>query len=1036
MKTYFSMFALFALASVSADAATIHADGSTCSLADAIVAANTDTATGGCGAGDPGADAIVLDGEVTLVSVDPTSTLHGGLGAGLPDVTDDLTIVAGLAAVIRRDPALTCDPSTADPVFRFLQLESGSLTLDGLSFENGCFVGGGASNEGGGIRAAASTELTLTDVTVGTFSAFTTSGSLEGGFLHTEGDQLTVTGSSFQSVVTEPSEALQGGLIYTRADSVTIRDSSFSDLEATTTASSMQGGVLFLSGGQSLLEGLTFEDIDIRNVVSQQGGAIYTASAGSFTLRGSSFRRIDVLSTSGASLQGGGLYAGTDTVRLSEVVFSDFEVFAGGGCSGGALFSNRGGPFEGIVVERVRCSSDREVAGAAAAFFSSDVTLRDCVFRDNEGLGVTASRGGGVTGNGFTLIERCAFVNNRLGPTLSLAATDMTGGGLYAGAVGLLRNVTFAGNVLEGGSGVSSGQDGGSVLGGGLFVDFFGQTSKLAAVTVTGNQVIAGEGAPGFSNGEALGAGVFVKENHTLEIVGSVLSGNTRHEGDGTDLAEDDCHVDGTLTSLGFNVVESPGGGCDLAAFGDITGIDPALYPVGDYGCGQPLPDGTCVPTAAIDQTSWAVDWGSCGDVGIGEDARRLPRRQDIAGVTNLTADACDAGAFEAQDRDGDGVTDVPDLCPDDPDPDQSDGDGDLVGDACDACLGDDASGDSDGDLVCDDSDLCPGFDDGLDADLDLVPDGCDVCLGDDATGDSDGDLVCDDSDLCPGFDDGIDGDGDLVPDGCDVCLGDDASGDGDGDGICDDSDASLGDRVWLDDGNGIQDGGEPGVPGVTVNLYASGAVPMDTVLTDADGGYSFSPGPGNYYIEVVLPPELAYAPRDQGTDDGADSDINHATGTTSVITLAAGQRETSLDAGLEPAVIGNRVWLDVDGDGLQREGEAGLPNVEVRLLDASGRVVATTFTDPGGLYGFFGIETGEYRIEVVPPAGYAFSEADAGADDLLDSDVDPSNGRGPLFPYAASSASQRWDAGLRIPPLFADGFETGDLSAWSERFP
>ncbi|MFT7452689.1 MAG: hypothetical protein ACI9VN_003424, partial [Patescibacteria group bacterium] len=34
--------------------------------------------------------------------------------------------------------------------------------------------------------------------------------------------------------------------------------------------------------------------------------------------------------------------------------------------------------------------------------------------------------------------------------------------------------------------------------------------------------------------------------------------------------------------------------------------------------------------------------------------------------------------------------------------------------------------------------------------------------------GDTDGDGVCDDSDICPGFDDNADLDGDGIPDGCD----------------------------------------------------------------------------------------------------------------------------------------------------------------------------------------------------------------------------------------------------------------------------
>ena len=84
---------------------------------------------------------------------------------------------------------------------------------------------------------------------------------------------------------------------------------------------------------------------------------------------------------------------------------------------------------------------------------------------------------------------------------------------------------------------------------------------------------------------------------------------------------------------------------------------------------------------------------------------------------------------------------------------------------------------------MCDDIDICPGFDDNIDSDGDGVPNGCDVCLGDDATGDSDADGVCDDIDICPGFDDNADDDSDGVPDDCDICPGGDDNIDTDGDG-------------------------------------------------------------------------------------------------------------------------------------------------------------------------------------------------------------------------------------------------------------
>ena len=249
-------------------------------------------------------------------------------------------------------------------------------------------------------------------------------------------------------------------------------------------------------------------------------------------------------------------------------------------------------------------------------------------------------------------------------------------------------------------------------------------------------------------------------------------------------------------------------------------------------------------------------------------------------------------------------------------------------------------------------------------------------------------------------------------------------------------ADASVGNLIWLDDGDGLQAGGEPGVAGVTVILHAASGAVVDSTTTDDSGHYSFAPGPGDYFLEVLLPADLAFAPRDQGENDQIDSDLFAATGTSAVFHLAAGAVDASRDAGLEPAVIGDRVWSDDNGDGRQQPGERGIAGVTVRLLDEDDAEVARAVTGSDGTFGFLGIATGSYRIEVLAPLDSVFSPPNVGGDDLLDSDVDPATGRSELFAYVAASASRGHDAGLRLLPFFADGFESGDLFAWSSAHP
>jgi hypothetical protein len=74
----------------------------------------------------------------------------------------------------------------------------------------------------------------------------------------------------------------------------------------------------------------------------------------------------------------------------------------------------------------------------------------------------------------------------------------------------------------------------------------------------------------------------------------------------------------------------------------------------------------------------------------------------------------------EVPDRDGDGILDADDNCPDDPNADQADLDGDGLGDACDP--------DGDGDGVLNDDDNCPSVPNADQADLDVdgIGDLCD----------------------------------------------------------------------------------------------------------------------------------------------------------------------------------------------------------------------------------------------------------------------------------------------------------------------
>ena len=116
---------------------------------------------------------------------------------------------------------------------------------------------------------------------------------------------------------------------------------------------------------------------------------------------------------------------------------------------------------------------------------------------------------------------------------------------------------------------------------------------------------------------------------------------------------------------------------------------------------------------------------------------------------------------------------------------------------------------------------------------------------------------------------------------------------------------------------------------------------------------------------------------------------------------------------GVQPATVGDRVWLDEDGDGIQDTGEPGVTGVTVRLLDGYGNPTGlSTTTDGNGYYGFT-VAPGTYRLAFAAPSGMAWTRADAGSDETLDSDVDPATGRTGAFTVVAGQTDTSWDGGL-----------------------
>lgn len=177
-----------------------------------------------------------------------------------------------------------------------------------------------------------------------------------------------------------------------------------------------------------------------------------------------------------------------------------------------------------------------------------------------------------------------------------------------------------------------------------------------------------------------------------------------------------------------------------------------------------------------------------------------------------------------------------------------------------------------------------------------------------------------------------------------------------------------LGDRVWHDlNSDGVQDDGEPGLVGWTVTLIdADSNTPIGSMVTGDDGKYLFPALPaGNYRVTVTPQPNY-----NQTFDlDGL------ATAHTAVYSLAPGEKFYGVDFGyvfVPLGSIGDRVWHDLDSDGVQEDGEPGLPGWTVTLFNATtGEQIGQQVTGDNGIYLFEDLDAGSYRVTVTPAPNY-----------------------------------------------------------------
>jgi len=235
----------------------------------------------------------------------------------------------------------------------------------------------------------------------------------------------------------------------------------------------------------------------------------------------------------------------------------------------------------------------------------------------------------------------------------------------------------------------------------------------------------------------------------------------------------------------------------------------------------------------------------------------------------------------------------------------------------------------------------------------------------------------------------------------------------------------AVGDLVWRDaDRSGVHQPTESAISRISVQLLNDDGEVVESTVSSSDGHYVFDNlSAGTYSVRFAgVPAGYRLTPPRAGDDPDEDSDPDY-TGATPFFTLGVGEPgvrrateadrvdaayiNSSVDAGIAALryAVGNRVWYDLNADGLQQADEPP-SSATISLLQGK-QVVARMTTDEQGRYQFAGLPAGRYHVVFsgLPP-NRAFTAPSVGSDPDRDSDANPKSGATRPFTLGPGAAN------------------------------
>ncbi|MCP4539759.1 MAG: tandem-95 repeat protein [Chloroflexi bacterium] len=409
---------------------------------------------------------------------------------------------------------------------------------------------------------------------------------------------------------------------------------------ATTIIDANQVDRIFHVTGSS--NNINLQDLTLTGGNADFGGAVHTSSA--LTMTGV------VITNNVASQQGGGVYNNFSSLTIIHSLLSNNSANSAGGflmnlaganvITNSTISGNHADWAGGVAwldngsIHFQNCDINNNSAGTAAgvmmggdntAFVVENSTIRDNSAGENGGAIVSPVSlvmtntiiSGNSTGWGYggAIAYSSSDVIHITDSTISGNSSDGNGGGLSMelGGTGLACDVTLINTTV---SNNTAKKHGGGIA------------SSSGSITLL-NVTLAGNTADSDGNNDGDGGGIYASGDSVFIITNTLVADNADLTGDAPD-----CY--GTIVSGDYNLLKDTTG-CVVSGTvtNNITGTDPLLRPLGDYGGDtqvQPIPDGSPAQDAIPNGVN------GCGTT-VTTDQRGIARPQN---------GACEIGAYEA----------------------------------------------------------------------------------------------------------------------------------------------------------------------------------------------------------------------------------------------------------------------------------------------------------------------------------------------------------------------------------------------------